>query len=57
MYQSGDHSYEHLELFNVINLTSEYLILEKIEDKYCFDYSNGKKLSKKECKEKAKECE
>jgi hypothetical protein len=51
--QSGDRSFERKEIYKVINLTNEYLILEEIKDTYCFDYSEGRKLTKKECKEKA----
>ena len=50
---SGDRSFERKEIYKVINLTNEFLILEEIKDTYCFDYSKGRKLTKKECKEKA----
>lgn len=51
--QLRDRSFERKEIYKVINLTREYLILEEIKDSYCFDYSKGRKLTKKECKEKS----
>lgn len=49
---SGKRSIVQKEIYKVINLTNEYLILEKIKDHYCFDFANGRTLTKKECKEK-----
>jgi hypothetical protein len=51
---SGDRTRSEKIVYRVINLTNEYLILEKIKYTYCFDFSTGRELSKEECEEKAK---
>lgn len=38
--------------YEVINLTNEYLVLEEIDDKYCFDFGNGRRMTKDECNDK-----
>ena len=39
-------------LYKIINLTDEYLVLEAISDFYCFDFASGRMLTKAECEEK-----
>lgn len=51
--QNGNRTINKKTVFKVINLTKEYLILEEIKDIYCFDFSSGRILTKKECKAKA----
>lgn len=41
-------------VYKIINLTDEYLVLEEIKNTFCFDFSTGRLLTKKECKEKQK---
>ena len=50
--QNGSRTRNQKTVYQVINLTKEYLILEEIKDMYCFDFSTGKILTKKECKAK-----
>ena len=52
--QNGDRTVERKEVYRVINLTDDYLVLEEVLDTFCFDFSTGKILTQKECKEKAK---
>jgi len=43
-----------IEIFEVAMLTNEYLVLDVVENQFCFDYTFGRKLTKYECDEKNK---
>lgn len=49
MLKRGNLTTHRKEVYEVINVTDEYLMLEKINETYCFDFTHGRRLSKREC--------
>ncbi len=45
---AGIESYRKM-VYEVINVTPDYLVLEEIKYTYCFDFEKGRRLTKEEC--------